>query len=424
MNYKESMEYIGSLPKFAAHIGLENISRLMEYLGNPQDRLRFVHVAGTNGKGSTVSFISSILMSAGCRVGIYTSPSIQRFSERIKINDEEISAQELARIATAVREASEKLVSGGYDAPSEFEVVCAIAFLWFYEKKCDICVLEVGMGGRLDATNVIRSPLLAVITTISYDHMNYLGNTLSEIAFEKAGIIKEGSDVLLYPQKPEAEEVFRRVCHERNAVLHMAQMPTDLVRADLSGQVFMTEAHGELQISLLGSYQICNAALAADAAAILRGKGFDISRDTIKKGLLNTVWPGRFEVIRREPVMIVDGSHNVEGMQKLAESLEIYFPGKKVRLILGILKDKQYSEMLDIILPHAERIYTVTPPNARALPADELAAEISEKCNIQTGICGSVGEACQKALSEAEKHDIICACGSLYYIGEVRMLMA
>lgn len=423
MNYDEAMAYINALPKFAAHIGLDNISLLLKNLGDPQDRLQFVHVAGTNGKGSTVAFISGILMAAGYRVGIYTSPSIQRFSERIRINNEEIPDGDLARITTSVRSAAEKMISEGHDAPSEFEVVCALAFLWFLERGCDICVLEVGMGGRLDATNIIKAPLLAVITTISYDHMNYLGNTLGEIAFEKAGIIKADCDVLLYPQQAEAEEVFTKVCLERKARLHMARMPEKRTRADINGQEFVLEDYGTLAIKLLGSYQIYNAAMAADAALLLKERGFDTNAAAVRKGLAETVWAGRFEVLRRDPAVIVDGSHNAEGMEKLAESLELYFPGRKVRLILGILKDKQYGRMLDIILPHAERVFALTPPNSRALTAAELAAEISSRSTVPTVVCDSPEKAYRTAIADTGKDGIICACGSLYYIGQVRSIV-
>ncbi len=423
MNYEAALEFINGIAKFGTHLGLENITTLMEYLGNPQNDLRYIHVAGTNGKGSTVAFISQILIESGMKVGIYTSPFIQRFSERIKINDREISDDELARVATTVRKAAEKMVADGHDMPSEFELVNAMAFIYFKENKCDICVLEVGMGGRLDATNVIRCPLLAVITTISFDHMDYLGDTLAKIAYEKAGIIKNGGDVLLYPQEKEAEDVFENVCSERHAVLHHAGMPKKLISADTRGQIFDMDDYKGLRISLLGNYQINNAATAVNAALILRKKGLKISDDNIKKGLEHTIWPGRFEIISRNPDVIIDGSHNAEGMQKLSESLHQYFHDRKIIFIFGILRDKQYGKMLDIILPSAKRAYTVTPPTPRALPAEELMEEIEKRSGIQTEAFENVETALKEAQEAADSDDIICVCGSLYYIGQVRSIL-
>ena len=429
MNYREAMEYINGIAKFGSHLGLDNIRTLMHYLGDPQDDMQYVHVAGTNGKGSTVSYISHILMAAGMKTGIYTSPFIQRFSERIKVNDTEISDEDLARLTGTVKEAVDRMKDDGCGCPTEFEVVNAIAFLYFKENSCDICVLEVGLGGRLDATNVIRCPLLAVITTISYDHMEILGDTLAKIAYEKAGIIKEGGDVLIYPQKAEAEEIFEKVCRERHATLHRAAMPVKLLKADLDGQSFLMAGSGEMHTGLLGNYQINNAALASDAALILKEKGLPLDDEIIRTGIAETVWPGRFELVGRNPDFIIDGSHNVEGMQKLRDSLNIYFGGKKIIFILGILKDKQYEEMIDIILPMAEKIFTVTPPTPRALTSCCLAQIINSRGGVRAEACETVETACEKAQSLAaikkntSENEVICACGSLYYIGQVRSIM-
>ncbi len=420
MTELEAMEYIEGIARFGSHLGLDNIRTLMHYLGNPQKNLRFVHVAGTNGKGSTVSFLSHILTEAGYRTGVYTSPFIERFTERIRIGEDEISGEDLARLTEKVKNAVETMQKDGHGMPTEFEVVCAIAFLYFEEKKCDPCVLEVGLGGRLDATNVIDRPLLSVITTISYDHMEYLGSTLTEIAGEKAGIIKEGGEVLLYPQCEESEKVFEEVCREKNASLHHVRMPDRTLKADLDGVSFRI-GERTYRIRLLGSYQTGNAATAVSAAEILNRKGIRIPEEAVVKGLEKTTWPGRFEVIRREPTVILDGSHNVEGMQKLAESLRLYFGDKKkIILIIGILKDKEYGKMLDMILPFAKEIYAVTPPTVRALSAGELADEILRRSGKNAEAAADPVVAYRKALNKAEKKDVIAVCGSLYYIGQIR----
>ena len=418
MNYEEARKYIDSIAAFGSKLGLENIRNLMHYLGDPQDRLKFVHVAGTNGKGSTVAFISNILMSAGYRVGIYTSPFVERFSERIKVDLEEISGDAFARLATQVKEAVDKMKEAGLNEPTEFELICAIAFLYFAEKACDICVLEVGLGGRLDATNVIDAPLLCVITPISYDHMDILGNTLEEIAAEKAGIIKSGSDVLLYPQSGNVEAVFERICEKNGAALHICTLPEGFIKADTYGVEFELEGK-RYEIGLLGNYQINNAAMAVHAAGLLRDRGLRIEEEDIYKGLKNTGWRARFEILRRDPVFITDGSHNRQGMEVLKESLKLYFGDKKIILIIGILRDKEYGRMLDIILPVAKRVYTVTVPSPRTLSAIELKEEVSKRSAAEVSAIEDPKEAAKLALKEAAGSDVICACGSLYYLGEL-----
>lgn len=421
MTYGEAMEYISGIARFGSHLGLQNVRTLMQYLGNPQDRLKIVHVGGTNGKGSTVSFLSHILMRSGYKTGIYTSPYIERFTERIRIGDEEIGEDDLGRLTESVRDATEEMLRDGYGQPTEFEIVCAIAFLYFTEQECDICVVEVGLGGRLDATNVIPCPLLAVITTISYDHMEYLGNTLGQIAFEKAGIIKRGGDVLLYPQEKEAGEVFLQVSREREACLHHAAMPERILSADLSGTVFLLNGR-EYRIRMLGLNQTKNASMAVHAAVLLQKKGYSISEDDIREGLWDTTWPGRFELRRKDPCVILDGAHNLEGMQVLAENLRLYFGDKKIRLIIGILKDKEYGKMLDVILPKADCAYAVCPPSDRALPAGELAGEIRKRSAIPTVIEPDPAKAYDEAVGKSSREDVVVACGSLYYLGILRKL--
>lgn len=420
MNYTEALEYIHGTLKFGSKLGLHNIGRLLELMGNPQKKMKFVHVAGTNGKGSTVAFISSILIESGYKVGIYTSPYLQRFTERIRINNTEIPENELVRLTEFVKEKVEIMVSKGENHPTEFEIVTAIAFQYYYEAKCDIVVLEVGLGGRFDATNIIDTPVVSVITTISFDHTDRLGNTLPQIAFEKAGIIKECGNVVIYPQPEEVEIVFHNICEERNAQLHKVDF-TSLVleKFDVDGQAFIYKNYDSLKISLLGPHQVKNAAVAVDVVELLVQKGFNISQSSIKKGLMNTRWPGRLEVVGREPVFLIDGAHNAEGARTLSETLNLYFPNKRKIFITGVLKDKDYKTMLESVIPIADVFITVTPESDRALPAKDLAIFIRDYCK-NVLISDTIEEAIRTSLKISSQDDLICSFGSLYYIGKVR----
>jgi dihydrofolate synthase/folylpolyglutamate synthase len=424
MDYDQAIEYIHGTLTFGVKLGLENIKALLDLMDNPHKKLKYVHVAGTNGKGSTVAFISSILIESGYRVGIYTSPYIQRFTERIRVNNDEISKQDLARIASFVKEKVEVMVSMGLNHPTEFEIVTAIAFQYFFEKNCDIVVLEVGLGGRFDSTNVIDNPLVSVITTISYDHKDILGDTLCKIAFEKAGIIKNGSDVVLYPQGRDSERVFEEVCRERNAKLHKVSFETvKILGFSIDRQEFDYKLLKSLKIGLLGEHQIKNAVTAIETVSILSEKGYDISEDSIKKGLIRAKWPGRLEVLCKKPVLIIDGAHNFEGVQALVKFLKEYFPQKKIVFIIGILKDKDYVSIIEEVVPLAEHIIAVTPQNKRALPSAELSEIIKHYCN-NISASDTIEVAVKKSIEITPEDGLICAFGSLYYIGDVRSIFS
>jgi dihydrofolate synthase/folylpolyglutamate synthase len=420
MTYEEALNYIHGTHKFGSKLGLENITKLLERIGNPHKKLKYVHVAGTNGKGSTSAFISSILIESGLKVGIFTSPYLERFTERIKINHQEIPREEISRITQLMKDNIDKMLKNGDNHPTEFEIVTAMAFQYFYENNCDIVVLEVGLGGRFDSTNVIDRPEVAVITTINYDHMKQLGNTLEEIAFEKAGIIKNNCDVVLHPQSAAVYELFIRICSERNARLHLVDFSkiSDL-HFDCDGQTFKYNNYGSIKISLLGGHQAGNAVVAIKAAEILGGKGYNISHDTLIKGLFNARWPGRLEIINREPIFLIDGAHNGEGANALSKALKDYFPDKRKIIIIGVLKDKNYKDMIEAVLPIADRFITVTPNSERALPAEKTAEIIRNYCK-NVSVSDTIKEAIEKSLRESESDDVICAFGSLYYIGEVR----
>lgn len=420
MTYEEALEYIHGTHKFGKKLGLENIRMLLGLMGDPQKKLRFVHIAGTNGKGSTSAFIGSILTQAGYRTGIYTSPYIQRFTERIRIGGEEISRSELAEIASFVKGNAEKMVGMGGNHPTEFEIITAIAFEYYLRKQCSIVVLEVGLGGRFDSTNVIDAPELAVITAISMDHTDRLGNTLAEIAFEKAGIIKPGGDVLVYGQSRDAEQVFENACTERKARLFKTDFSDiTLHRFGIDGQVFSYKELDGLEIGLLGKHQVRNAALAVDAALHLRHKGYSITEADIRRGLASTKWPGRLEVLSREPVFIIDGAHNPEAAEVLKQTLDDYFPGKPRTLIMGVAADKDYLTMIKTLLPGAKRLIAVTTLTDRALPAAKLAAYSSSYCN-DVRISDTIEDAIRISMENVEQDEVICAFGSLYYIGSVR----
>ncbi len=423
MNYDEALAYIHGTYKFGIKVGLHNIKRLLELMGNPHKQLKYVHVAGTNGKGSTVAFISSILKEAGYKVGVYTSPYIQRFTERIRINDTEILKEELAGITAFVKEKIDIMLASGEQHPTEFEIVTAVAFQYFAEKKCDIVVLEVGLGGRFDSTNIIDAPLVSVITTINYDHMHILGDTLAEIAFEKAGIIKENCEVVLYPQIEEVHSVFLKVCSERNANLHEVDFSgLSITEFGIGGQSFTCGEYRSLKISLLGQHQPKNAMVALKAIEILRSLGYGISTEAIERGLAGTRWPGRLEVLLYKPVFLIDGAHNAEGANALTQALKRYFPNKKIKFIIGIVRDKDLKPVLEAVADIAHSFITVTTGTERAMPAKELAKFIKPYCkNVTVG--DTIENAVRTSLEAAADDDVICAFGSLYYIGQVRELL-
>ncbi|ETA82557.1 bifunctional folylpolyglutamate synthase/dihydrofolate synthase [Youngiibacter fragilis] len=420
MDHIEALEYIRESLKFGSILGLERIEGLLERMDNPHRKLKYVHVAGTNGKGSTVAFISSILMSAGYRVGTYTSPSIERFNERIRVNGEDIENEALARITSDISDHIESMESEGLENPTEFEITTALAFQYFVDKACDMVVLEVGLGGRLDSTNVIESPEVCVITTIDYDHMEILGNTLSQIASEKAGIIKPGSDVVLYPQDEEAEEVILSKAESLGARVRKADFDfIHVISSDIFSQSFNYKDLSGLTIRLAGLHQTRNASVAIEAAMLLKEKGWAIDEDAIRRGLESARWPGRFELLSEEPIFIADGAHNSQGVKILRENLEQLFPDRKITFIMGVLADKDYSEMISEIAPIAQRFITVDVDNKRALPSEEL-ADIIEEMDIEAIAAHDVHAGIRLAMLLAGSDGIICSFGSLYYVGKVR----
>ena len=484
----DAIEYINTPRWLTSRLGLERIRELLDRLGRPQDRLKFVHVAGTNGKGSTCAFTASILAEAGFKTGLFTSPYVETFHERIRVNARNISDEDLTAATLRVRECAEAMEAEGGEHPTEFELMTAVALVHFAHVGCDIVVLEVGLGGRLDSTNVIAAPEVAAIVSIALDHTNLLGNTLAEIAHEKAGIVKEGSTVVSWPQEPSAMEVVEDAARRagdklvvpdfsllsvgkvtRGAALltcgtaleHEGHTPcSDSPRcaAELRAEhavpaqklqasssidahrTPMSQVEGTLPMRqfsyrgreyatrLLGSYQPSNAAMAIEIAGALRERGWEIPDEAIARGIAETRWPARFEVLDQPagmPTVVIDGGHNPQGAGVLADSLRDVFPDKRPVFLVGILADKDYRSMLRAVAPLASAFVCVTPPNPRALDAADLAETIRETCGelgarATIEVAGDFDDAASAARKIAGPEGLICAFGSLYSIADVK----
>ena len=415
MEYKEALAYLDGAHWFGAEPSLRRISELLDALGDPQKKLRFVHIAGTNGKGSCAAMLSSVLRAAGYRTGLYTSPYLYRFSERMQVNGEEITPDALARCVAAVRDKAEKMD----EHPTEFELITATAMLWFVEEKCDVVVLEAGLGGRFDATNIIESPECTIIMNIGLDHTHILGDTLEAIAGEKAGIIKPGVPCVAYEQADPILEVFRRRCTELGCALTVPRFDALSVEFDsLEGQVFSYRGD-QYALSLLGAHQRRNAAVAIETARVLAARGWKIEQDALEHGLYAASWPGRFEVCADDPYFIVDGGHNPQCAEAVRDSLLHYFPDTRRVLLLGVLRDKDYVRMAQILDRAADEYVCTAPESSRALPPEELAAVLREFGKPVT-VCDSVSDAVFTAKDRAGSDGMVCAAGSVYLAGSVR----
>ena len=416
MNVNEAIEYIHSVYWKGGHFGLDRVLTLLEKMGNPEKKLKYVHIAGTNGKGSTASMTASILQKAGYRTGLYTSPYIYRFHERIQINGQQISDEDLVEITEYVKPLADSMEQ----SPTEFELVCAIAFEYFVRKQCDIVVLEVGLGGDYDATNVIECPEVAVITNIGLDHTDVLGNTLEEIARTKAGIFKEGGDAVIYRGLPSVEQVFEDVCREKYISLKKADFDGLRLKAhSLDGQVFDCGDRKDLVLPLLGDHQLHNASVVLSVVDTLIEKGWNISEENIRDGLRDVSWPGRFDIVSREPLFIIDGGHNPQCIEALVKNIEDYLTGRKVIALTGVLEDKDYGDMYQPVMPLVDSFVCITPPNPRKLEAAELAAHL-RGAGAQATACQTIKEGVALALREAGEKGAVLCFGSLYTIGAIR----
>lgn len=419
MNYKEARVYLDEVSKYGSVLGLESMRELLRRLGDPQNELKFIHISGTNGKGSVLAYLSTILSGAGYRTGRYISPTLFSYRERIQVDGEYIEKESLACHVTAIAAAAEDMQKAGLPSPTVFEIETALAFLYFKEKRCDIVTLEVGCGGLLDATNVITTTLMEVIASISMDHTDLLGDTLAKIAAQKAGIIKPDTMVVSAQQKSEAAQVIEDTCKEQHCTLQMVdESKISNVHYGAEGQTFSYKTWENVAISLAGSYQIKNAALALEGVEALRKLGYALSDQQVREGLLHTAWRGRFTTLRRDPTVIIDGAHNPAAALELKESLERYFPGKTLYFVMGMFKDKDYAQVIDLTAPLARHIITVeTPGNPRDMPARELAEAVG-KVNPSVEWADSVAHGVEKALAMAGKEDAVIVFGSLSFLGE------
>lgn len=430
MTYEEALDYIHGLYWRGKKSGLEKTRELSALCGNPEKGLQFVHIAGTNGKGSTAAMLASICRSAGLKTGLYTSPYIVRYNERIQVDGEEIPDERLAVLTGELAQAAESMET----PPSEFEFGTVLAFLYFRECHCDIVILETGLGGMFDSTNVIGSPLLCIITALGFDHTAQLGSTMREIAQAKAGIIKKGATVVFYGENEEGEEVLRERCKELSVPLFLPdfkeivpERPGKLSLSDgdreESCQCFSYRQWKHMTLALPGLYQQKNAALVLLAVEQLRQRGISLSEEAVRKGFRTVRWQARLEAVSDRPLLLVDGSHNPQGMKATVESLRQYFPGRSFQFIFGVMADKEVEAIASVFLPFAKKVYVTAPDMPRAMKAEELLL-LCKRLSGETGdpelvLCPTTEEALRKALEEKED-EVIAAVGSLYLAGEIK----
>ena len=423
MNYEEAMNFIQNTNKFGSVLGLDNIRELLERLGNPQDQLRVVHIAGTNGKGSTLAFLAGIFRESGYRAGRYVSPASFSYEERFRINEENISKKDLCFYMEKIKNVAEEMVKDGLSHPTMFEIETALSFLYFLDKKVDVVLLETGMGGRLDATNVVKKPIATVIASIGMDHMQFLGDTLEKIASEKAGIIKEGCPVISYDNTKEVNEVIKNKAKQMHAkVTFVNSAGIRVLQESLNGESFSYRSsdgrwYEKIEIPLLGRHQINNAALALETLNVIKNY-YCISDFQTEDGMRKTIWRGRIEILEREPMVICDGAHNPDGAKSLLSFLQNNFTNQRLIYIMGVLSDKDYEQMVQILAPAADKIYTVAPDNPRALSSRELCNCIS-KYHQNVEERQRLAECLREVRQKAEKDDVIIICGTLSFQNEL-----
>ena len=420
MTYEQALTAIHAHGRFGGKAGLERMCALLDELGNPQDQLRFVHIAGTNGKGSTAAFIASVLEQTGLNTGLFVSPYVVDFCERIRWNSQNIPQEDLCRLTERVLQAEQQLALPEGEAICEFEFTTACGMLYFAEKKCDIVVLEVGLGGRYDPTNVIKAPECAVMTHIALDHMAVLGNTVEEIAQDKSHIVKAGTTLVNYPdQTASVNEILRRRCEQIGAEYVPAYQP-EILRENIDGITCNIDGN-RYDLRMIGHHQAYNAATAYTVLQVLQRKQWSMDASHITAGLERAQMPARQEIVQREPLLMIDGGHNVDGVRALCETIDRYLPSGGISLVLGMVKDKQYEDCVKLLTRRADNIYTVQPEGPRALSSSELATVVrkfSPYCNVCD--CGDTASGLKRALRYSEPDDVVIVCGSLYVAGEAK----
>lgn len=422
MEYEQALAWVHSLPRLAAHPGVENEKKLLAKLGHPEAALKFVHVAGTNGKGSTCVMLAEILRRAGYRTGLTISPYVLDFRERFQIDGAMIAPEILARLLGEVRAAAEALAAEGWDSVVEFDVVTAAALLWFARERCDIVVLETGLGGRLDSTNAVQNTLAACITAIGKDHTELLGDTYAKIAHEKCGILKNGCEVVVYPKQPqEALDEITLCAQKAGCPLRVPELEDFHYYQGAPFENRVNYGGYDLQVPFAGVHQAYNAAVALEAALALCAQGFDIPDEAILAGIAAARFPARIEVLSHKPLVLVDGGHNPDGIRALADTLAAA-KVKNLCAVIGILRDKGAGEMLHLLSPYVRTVYAVTPDSPRALDAEEL-ARLARPVFHDVTACASVAEALELARREMEEDGGLLVCGSLYLAAEARRLL-
>lgn len=425
MEYTEAIEYLKNLTKFGFNFGLGRIEELMRRLGDPHRRLNIIHIGGTNGKGSTTAMTVAMLQASGYRTGAFTSPHLHTYNERYRINGEEIPDEKIAALITRLRPHLEQMVEEGFEHPTEFEVSTAMAFLYFWEEKVDFLVLEVGLGGLIDSTNVAM-PLVSVITNVAMDHMDYLGNTIEEIAAVKAGIIKEGVPVVTAATGA-ALEVIRRQAREKGAGIFEIGRDTtfEITESSVRGERFNLKTprntYNDLITGLIGAHQAANAATAITVVEILTDHGFRITEEAVRKGLAAVRWPARLEIVREKPVVLLDGAHNYDGAVSLHKALTGIFQYRRLVLVLGMLGDKEREKVVAKLAPLAGAVFVTRPNSPRAGEWQQVAEE-AKKHVSEVYLEEDIGTAVQKAVSLAGEEDLVCVTGSLYMVAEAREL--
>lgn len=420
-----AVDKIEEFAKFGSRLGLERISALMELLGNPQDQLKYIHVAGTNGKGSVCRYLYEALKCNGYKVGVYTSPFLEVFNERIEFDGKYITDEELSEITKEVLEKVDEIVKAGHESPTEFEVITSIAFVYFERKKADFVILEVGLGGRGDSTNIIKDPLATVITSISFDHMDRLGETLSEISAEKAGIIKPGTRVIMNVKEREAAVPIARKAYENSCVLYDAtKIPYGIINESLDGTIFDANIYGTdysgVELGMVGEHQVKNAITALTTLEILRKDGhIIIERTRLYEGMKRAKNIGRFEVMAKSPYIILDGAHNEEGVSALKKTLLYNLEGQKILIVWGMLKDKAVSEVTDIIADIKADFAVTEPHSDRKLDMNELFDLLKSK-GVNCVFKGTPKDVTAFVKDVKNEYDVILFAGSLYLIGEIR----
>lgn len=417
MDYQQAVDYIESPALPRGRYGLERLKQALELLGNPQHKVRFVHVAGTNGKGSCAAMLASVLKEAGYRTGLYISPHLRRYNERMQVDGVDISDDDLIRAAQRVKEVCEQL--GG--TPIVFEVLTLMALWYFAERRCDFVVLEVGIGGKLDATNCIPAPATALIAQLGFDHTETLGSTIEEIAAQKGGIAKPGSQLVMAEQEPAALRVVEQLCREQGCGFTVADPERlQVLSTSPEGQRLRDRTYGELLLPLAGSHQVKNAANVLTVVEVLKGEGFAIPDRAVRQGIERTVWPARFERLSRSPDFILDGGHNPQCVQAAVQALQDYYPGKKVVFLTGMMKDKDSAAMLAKMAEVAKAFVCLHADSDRAFGAQELAREIENTLSLAAYPAASAQEGCALAQRLAGEQGVVCALGSLYLAGEIR----